>query len=148
MLKRCLLRFSRCAPTLVAGDVWHVQLQGLPLSGIAYGYRVAGEGGWEQGHRWDAGRVLLDPYAPLVNGRRVFGQRDELEAFKPKLGSTWLGTYDLASKPFDWGNGQEEVARPQHELKVRAPVPCTSPRLKRTCGGQPRAPAAAWPAQC
>lgn len=47
--------------------------------------QVAGDGGWETGFRWDAKRLLLDPYAPLVSSRRVFGKRDELEHFKPKV---------------------------------------------------------------
>jgi hypothetical protein len=33
------------------GDVWHAQLEGLPGSGVLYGYKVAGEGGWETGNR-------------------------------------------------------------------------------------------------
>jgi isoamylase len=62
--------------------VWHTEIKGCPHSGILYGVRVRGEGGWETGHRWDPKRVLLDPYAPLVSGRRVFGKRDEIEHFK------------------------------------------------------------------
>lgn len=120
-----------------AGDVWHVALEGLPGSGVLYGFRVQGEGGWDTGYRWarvlggwgrprggkaaagprlqrfaaawgarrrprrrrapraapcptrpparprrwDAARVLLDPRAPLVAGRKAWRQRDELERF-------------------------------------------------------------------
>ena len=28
---------------------WHVHLDGLPGSGLTYGYRVEGKGGWETG---------------------------------------------------------------------------------------------------
>lgn len=68
-----------------SGDVWHIAVEGLPRSGILYGYRVSGEGGWETGHRWDPTRVMLDPYAPLVAGRRRFAVRDEIEQFKQKV---------------------------------------------------------------
>lgn len=33
------------------GGHWHCFLAGLPRSGVLYGFRVAGEGGWETGHR-------------------------------------------------------------------------------------------------
>lgn len=33
------------------GHVWHVLVEGLPLSGVLYGYKVQGEGGWETGAR-------------------------------------------------------------------------------------------------
>jgi len=96
------------------GDIWHIQLEGLPGSGVCYGYRVEGDGGWDTGFRWDSSRVLLDPYAPLVSGRRRWAQRDAIEHFKPKLGSTFLGTFDFDSEPFDWGS---DDSRPRHLLK-------------------------------
>ncbi len=68
-----------------AGDVFHVELAGLPGSGLRYGFRVAGDGGWAEGHRWEPERVLLDPYAPLVAGRRRFGVRDGVEQFQGKV---------------------------------------------------------------
>lgn len=34
------------------GHVWHVLVEGLPLSGVLYGYKVQGEGGWETGGRF------------------------------------------------------------------------------------------------
>ena len=50
-------------------------------AGVLYGYKVAGEGGWDTGHRWDPEKVLADPYAPLLKGRARWGQRDEFEGF-------------------------------------------------------------------
>lgn len=52
-------------------------------AGVLYGYKVAGEGGWESGHRWDPEKVLVDPYAPLLKGRACWGQRDAFESFTP-----------------------------------------------------------------
>ncbi len=36
-----------------AGDVWHALVKGLPQSGILYGFKVAGQGGWDTPNRWD-----------------------------------------------------------------------------------------------
>ena len=35
--------------------------------------------------RWDASRVLLDPYAPLVKGRAKFAERDTFERFQEQV---------------------------------------------------------------
>jgi hypothetical protein len=48
--------------------------------------QVSGEGGWDQGLRWEPNRVLLDPYAPYVSGRREFAKRDAIEQFQPQVG--------------------------------------------------------------
>ena len=71
-------------------NTWHIGVAGLPKSGVLYGYRVEGEGGWESGHRWDPSKVMLDPYAPLVAGRSSFGVRDAFEQFREKVRSFWL----------------------------------------------------------
>jgi isoamylase len=66
------------------GDVWHLHVDGLPRSGVRYGYRVEGQEGTGRestGHRWRPDRVLLDPYAPLVAGRKEWAVRDEVERF-------------------------------------------------------------------
>jgi len=101
-------------PLSKTGDIWHAALENLPLSGICYGYKVSGEGGWETGLRWDPSRVLLDPYAPFVSGRREFAKRDEIEQFKPNIGSQFLGTFAFDEEPFDWGN---DSARTPYHLK-------------------------------
>lgn len=81
-----------------SGNIWHVAVQKLPLAGIEFGWRVGGEGGWETGHRWSEGKVLVDPYAPLVAGRRLFAQRDDIEQFQVKVKSQ--STSSLMSS--DW----------------------------------------------
>ena len=67
------------------GNVWHVLVEGLPRSGVLYGYKAAGQGNENDGHRWDNSHILLDPYAPLVAGRAKFGQRDAFENFVLKV---------------------------------------------------------------
>lgn len=88
-MKLCLFNESNEAITELdmkrSGDVWHVTATGCPKRGILYGVRVFGKGGWETGERWAPERVLLDPYTPLVSGRRVFGQRDKFEQFEPEV---------------------------------------------------------------
>jgi len=45
------------------GNVWHAAVEGLPLSGVLYGYKVEGTTGWETGDRracFPASDFLLD----------------------------------------------------------------------------------------
>lgn len=85
------------------GDTWHVCVEDLPHSGVLYGYKVDGPQGWEAGHRFSPSAILLDPYAPLVEGRRRWG--DAREKFAPPV-----GTFALDAPPFDWGAGGGGVA--------------------------------------
>ncbi|GMH43723.1 hypothetical protein BSKO_11645 [Bryopsis sp. KO-2023] len=99
-------------------DVWHVFVDGLPKSGVCYGFKVHGAGGWETGNRWDPTAVLLDPYAPHAWGRKRFGVRDEFENFKPKFGSRFLGTYDFESEQYDWGANYKRPNIPFKDLVI------------------------------
>jgi isoamylase len=49
------------------GDVWHVWVRGIP-PGQLYGYRVEGPYLPEKGHRFNAHKLLLDPYARAIAG--------------------------------------------------------------------------------
>eukprot|EP01025_Chloroclados_australasicus_P054213 TRINITY_DN6421_c0_g3_i1.p1 TRINITY_DN6421_c0_g3~~TRINITY_DN6421_c0_g3_i1.p1 ORF type:complete len:798 (-),score=59.59 TRINITY_DN6421_c0_g3_i1:187-2499(-) len=93
-------------------SVWHVEVIGLAQKNVLYGYRVDGEGGWDTGGRWDRSKVLLDPYAPLVAGRKKWAQRDKFEKFQLKIGSQFYGTYDFESPQFDW----------EDEPEIRPPI--------------------------
>src|SRR5215470_14266572 len=48
-----------------SGSVWHAYLPQV-RPGQRYGYRVHGPKAPELGHRFDANKVLLDPYARLI----------------------------------------------------------------------------------
>lgn len=48
-------------------DVWHGYIAGL-TAGTNYGYRVHGPFAPHQGHRFNANKLLLDPYAKKLNG--------------------------------------------------------------------------------
>lgn len=78
----------------------------MPRHGILYGYRVDGPHDWHQGHRFDIKNILIDPYAKLIEGRRVFGDASN------KL-STFFGTYDFDSLPFDWGEDYKAPGVPE-----------------------------------
>eukprot|EP00850_Spirogloea_muscicola_P014357 SM000102S09215 [mRNA] locus=s102:296863:303330:+ [translate_table: standard] len=93
------------------GNVWHVAVHGVPLRGVVYGYKIDGPQGWEAGHRYNGKQVLLDPYAKLVEGRRMFG--DASNKFEPSL-----GTYDLESEEFDWGENYSKPEIPEKDLFI------------------------------
>src|SRR5919206_1355477 len=58
-------RETRVAVTEQTEHVWHCYLpEARP--GLRYGYRVHGPHAPEQGHRFNAHKVLIDPYARLV----------------------------------------------------------------------------------
>ena len=93
------------------GHTWHVLVQDLPMSGVLYGYRVDGPKGWEKGHRFDGQKILLDPYAKLVEGRRVFGDTTrKLDEF--------YGTYDFSAPEFNWGEDYKPPSIPEKDLVI------------------------------
>lgn len=51
------------------GDIWHIRLIGAGR-GLIYAYRVDGPFLPEQGHRFDAGKTLIDPYATALASPR------------------------------------------------------------------------------
>lgn len=60
-------RESRRVPLERFGDVWSVRAHDVP-NGTAYGYRVDGPFAPELGHRFNADKLLLDPYARAFTG--------------------------------------------------------------------------------
>lgn len=78
----------------------------MPRSGVLYGYRIDGPRDWKLGHRFDNSVTLLDPYAKLVEGRRIFG---DVTNKMYKL----LGTYDFTALPFDWGVNYKPPSIPE-----------------------------------
>ena len=73
------------------GDIWHTLVNALPV-GATYAYRVHGPWAPEQGHRFDASTLLLDPYALAVAASTRSGRRSV-----------------VVGKRFDW----EGTTRPQ-----------------------------------
>lgn len=100
------------------GDIWHICVEDLPRGDVLYGYRVDGPQGWHQGHRFDRSIILIDPYAKLIEGRRVFGDSSNKMA-------KFFGTYDFSSLPFNWGDNYKLPNIPEkdliiYEMNVRA----------------------------
>jgi glycogen operon protein len=70
-----------------SGFVWHCYLpEARP--GLLYGYRVHGPHAPERGHRFNANRVLLDPYARLLAGQVSAG----------------MGRSRVVDPAFSWGD--------------------------------------------
>ncbi|MDI3336872.1 glycogen debranching protein GlgX [Defluviimonas aestuarii] len=58
---------SRIALPEKTGPVWHGHVKGLPV-GTLYGYRAHGSYAPEQGHRFNANKLLMDPYTCELHG--------------------------------------------------------------------------------
>ncbi|HXH38500.1 MAG TPA: glycogen debranching enzyme, partial [Thermoanaerobaculia bacterium] len=56
------------------GDLWHIGVDGLP-GDFRYGWRAGRDGDAQSAlHRFDAGVVLLDPYATAIDGLQRWGK--------------------------------------------------------------------------
>ncbi|KAB8144948.1 glycogen debranching protein GlgX [Chloroflexia bacterium SDU3-3] len=56
------------------GDVFTMIVFDLDIETIEYGFRLEGPYDPSSGHRFDASKILLDPYAKGVSGRDTWGQ--------------------------------------------------------------------------
>ncbi len=94
-------------------DVWHGYLRGV-LPGQLYGYRVHGPWDPAAGHRFNASKLVLDPYAREIRGRirwhdalyghRRGGREDRIDrrdsaVYMPKCVVTAPEVPDLALNP-------------------------------------------------
>ncbi len=102
--------------------VWHVYLPTLG-PGQRYGFRVHGPWDPARGQRYNANKLLLDPYAKAIagmsdNSRAVFGHRsnnpDEQDT-TDSLGHTMLSV--VSSPYFDW-SGDVRQQRPYNETII------------------------------
>ena len=117
------------------GDVWHVM---LPVSdaSLAFGWRAAGPNqddaaedddagapGPAAGHGYDAGVVLLDPYAKAVVGRSRYGELGpDLPYGSPGvvgLARTWPQAAAALPAPdaYDW-EGDRPLGLPMQDLVI------------------------------
>jgi glycogen operon protein len=135
--------------------VWHCYLpEARP--GLLYGYRVHGPYAPERGDRFNAHKLLLDPYARLVAGPlrwteahygyRVGGRREDL-SFDPRDSASAMPKCRVIDPAFTWGND----TRPQtpwedtviYELHVKGFTqlhPAVRPQLRGTYAGLSTAP--------
>ena len=102
-------------------DVWHGYLNDVS-PGQLYGYRVHGPYAPERGHRFNANKLLLDPYAKRLAGRLVwsdahFGYRTgsarEDLSFDRRDNARGMPKAVVVDETFNWG--RRETA-PEHPL--------------------------------
>ena len=115
-----------CLPLPEQTDlVWHGYIPGLK-PGQLYGFRVHGAYAPEQGHRFNANKVLLDPYAKALGRTVTWG--DEMFAYKigdPAEDLSFDDRDNAAVCPlaavidprFNWG-GDKLLKRPWHQTLI------------------------------
>jgi glycogen operon protein len=81
------------------GNVYAMTVFDLPYENIEYGFRF--DGPWDPGagHRFDATKVLMDPYAKVISGRNIWG-------VKPDWNKSYQYRSRLVIDDFDWENDQ------------------------------------------
>ncbi len=108
--------------------IWHCRISVAAMNNAKYyGYVVDGPYDPAAGHRFDAQKVLLDPYAKTVFFPDGFG-REAARHPGSNAGQAPLGVINSDQIPFDWGNDR----RPHHtfdtiiyELHVKGFTPNT-----------------------
>ncbi len=96
------------------GDIWHIHVAGL-TAGALYGLRAEGPYVPEEGHRFNANKLLIDPYARGLSGRlrwsdalmgyRVGGARADL-GFDARDSAFAVPKSVVVDPSFDWGDDQ------------------------------------------
>lgn len=92
------------------GDVWHGYLSGL-RPGQLYGYRAHGPFEPEEGHRFNANKLLIDPYAKRLTGQpqwheALYGydvKKDDL-SFDRRDSARHMPKSVVADPAFSWGD--------------------------------------------
>jgi len=83
-----------------SGDIWHGYLPGAQ-PGLIYGLRAHGPWRPERGHRFDASKLLLDPYARDIVGDFIDGSTANTSSLRSSLTFSFSSTRPLASStPF------------------------------------------------
>src|SRR2546425_765840 len=92
-------------------DVWHGYLNDV-APGQLYGYRVYGPYAPERGHRFNANKLLLDPYAKRLSGRLVWsdahfayrtGSAREDLSFDRRDNARGMPKAVVVDETFNWG---------------------------------------------
>ena len=85
------------------GDIWHIQLWGLPAE-IEYGYRVVGPyDPVGSGHCFDNDLFLLDPYAKALSNGGTWGQKVTLKGGSAS-DRRFVRRGVVSHNDFDWGH--------------------------------------------
>ncbi len=104
-------------PNYRIGDVFCMVVFGLDYEDLEYGYRIDGPFDPEAGHRFDTTKILMDPYARLIAGRDVWGE-------KPNWQSLYPYRARVSFDDFDWEGEAPLEINPEnlviYEAHVRA----------------------------
>ena len=90
------------------GDVWHGRVYGIE-PGQLYGYRVHGPWAPDQGHRFNAAKLLVDPYARALHGTirwnaALYGHDpDDPASPNPNDSAPYVPRSVVVDSGFDWG---------------------------------------------
>src|SRR3569623_1257786 len=108
------LEFERIPVTEHTGHIWHVYIPGLG-PGQLYGYRVNGAYEPENGHRFNAHKLLLDPYAKAISGTIQWndalfgyevGNEQEDLSFSETDSAPFMTKSVVTDPNFDWEGDQ------------------------------------------
>ncbi len=105
-------------------QVWHVYLPDLS-PGQLYGYRVYGPYKPEEGHRFNASKLVIDPYAKAIAGKinwaeEMFGYEMEAgdDLTRDYRDDAWGVPKSVVIDPaFDWGN-DKLLCTPLHKSVI------------------------------
>jgi isoamylase len=135
--------------------VWHCYLpEARP--GLPYGYRVHGPYAPEHGHRFNAHKLLLDPYARMIVGQmrwsdaqfgyRVGARREDL-SMDTRDSASGMPKCQVVDGAFSWGDDrpprvpwQDSVIYEMHVKGFTQLHPEVPPQLRGTYGGLATAP--------
>lgn len=99
------------------GNVFSMVVFDLDYENLEYGYRMDGPFNPKEGHWFDPTKVLLDPYAKIIGGRDIWGEKPD-----------WYNMYHhrarLAFDDFDWESDRPLEIPPEdlivYEMHVRS----------------------------
>lgn len=107
-------------------DVWHGYVNDVS-PGQLYGYRVHGPYEPEQGHRFNAHKLLLDPYAKRLAGRLVWsdahfgyrmGSSREDLSFDRRDNARGIPKAVVVDEAFNWGRREERPSIPWQDTII------------------------------
>ena len=109
------------------GNVFSMIVFDLDFENIEYGYRMDGPFVAEEGHRFDASKILLDPYARAIGGRDTW--RGD-----PKWNDVYHHRGRLVLDDFDWEGSHPLELKTEdliiYEMHVRSFTAHPSSRVK------------------
>ncbi|MGF2039693.1 MAG: glycogen debranching protein GlgX [Nostoc sp. CmiVER01] len=92
------------------GNVFSMTVFDLDYENLEYGYRMDGPFDPKQGHWFDTSKILLDPYAKIIGGRDIWGE-------KPDWDNIYQHRSRLAFDDFDW-EGERPLQIPTEDLII------------------------------